>query len=262
MLILLTLFYSCFVTAANLKVPDIHYITSAPYHQKPDDEFNKYMIECHKKQVLETIKTAIPANIKAPSNDKNIKTAYLTFDDGPSKEITPLILDILQKYNVKATFFVLGGMVQNNGPILSREFNEGHSVGNHTYSHQYNYIYASPERLLGEINKTDDLIKAVFPDYKEKIFRFPGGSFDKSQKFKDSVTNAGYKYVDWNCLNGDAEGINIPAEKLFYRFKNTLQHNNPVIILMHDSSTKSTTVQALPQIIEYLKAQGFEFRTF
>jgi peptidoglycan-N-acetylglucosamine deacetylase len=235
--------------------------------------------ECHKSHSIELVRQFImntDASKPAPDNqkpnshvpeapilkqDKQNKIAYLTFDDGPSKNVTPLILDILKKYDVKATFFVLGGMVENNKTILSREFNEGHSVGNHTYSHKYDYLYSSPEHLLGEINECDKDIKTVLPGYNEKIFRFPGGSFGRDELYKDDVLKSGYKYFDWNCLTGDSDGINIPTQKLFEEFKSTSLNKNPLIILMHDSSTKETTPQSLPEIIEYLKSQGFIFKT-
>lgn len=107
----------------------------------------------------------------------NSKVAYLTFDDGPSQAVTPLILDVLKEENIKATFFVLGINVKNNPDILKRTYLEGHYIANHGYSHNYSKIYASKEKVLEEYNKTEKVIKKAIGnnDYSSYLFRFPGG---------------------------------------------------------------------------------------
>lgn len=202
-------------------------------------------------------------NPKAQVNSNNQeKSAFLTFDDGPNGKITPQVLDILKKYDIKATFFVIGKSVENNKNILLREKEEGHVIGNHTYSHDYKYLYSSTSAFLQDLTKNDVLIRSVIGDYNNKLIRFPGGSFDKNKAaHRQAVTEAGYHYVDWNCLNGDAEALNVPVEKLIQNVKQTSQGKNRIVILMHDAAGKETTVQALPQIIEYLKAQGYNFKT-
>lgn len=190
------------------------------------------------------------------------KIAYLTFDDGPSATVTPKVLDVLKQYNIKATFFVVGIMVDENKELLIRTKNEGHAIGNHSYSHNYNHIYANINNFIGEINRNNELIKNVLNQKEDvKLIRFPGGSFgQKLEPYRKAIQEAGYCYVDWNCLNGDAEGIKIPPDRLLSRLKETAAGQEHLVILMHDAPGKETTVQALPSIIEYLKSQGYTFK--
>ncbi len=190
------------------------------------------------------------------------KTAYLTFDDGPTTNITPKVLDILKEKDVKATFFTLGKMVEANPEIAKREAAEGHVLANHSYSHDYKAIYASEETLVAEIKKTEELIlNTVGEEGYTRVFRFPGGSFEKRAELKDALLDIDYVYIDWNALNGDAEGQNVSVEKQMSNLRNTTKGMDDVVILMHDAATKQTTVEALPQIIDYLKQEGYTFKT-
>lgn len=111
-------------------------------------------------------------NIYSSSEGKRV---FLTFDDGPSKAITPLILDLLKQENIKATFFVLGNRVEHNPDILKRIFEEGHYIANHGYSHQYSSIYTSIQSVLDEYNRTEQCIKTALNnnEYNSRVFRFP-----------------------------------------------------------------------------------------
>ena len=136
------------------------------------------------------------------------KRVFLTFDDGPSKTVTPLILDLLKKEEVKATFFILGNNAKNNPDILKREFDEGHYVANHGYSHKYSEIYSSPEATLNEYNATEQAIKDALGNqsYSSRLFRFPGGSnggyYDNAkQNSKALLYENGVVHLDWNCLS-------------------------------------------------------------
>lgn len=188
------------------------------------------------------------------------KVVYLTFDDGPSRTVTPQILDVLKEQGVKATFFVLGNMVEQNPDILKRESNEGHAIANHSYSHNYNKLYSSTSNFLEDMKKNEDTIRKVLGEYKSKIIRFPGGSFGRTEYIK-AAKEAGYNSIDWNSLNGDAEAVYVTKEKLISRFIETSAGKNTLYVLMHDANGKETTVQALPEIIKYLKDNGYEFRT-
>jgi Predicted xylanase/chitin deacetylase len=188
------------------------------------------------------------------------KVAYLTFDDGPTPYITSNILDILKKNEIKATFFVIGKMAERNPELLKRELSEGHIVANHTYSHNYKYIYSSTDNFLQDLKKGDEVITSIIGEHNKTLIRFPGGSFGR-QAYKQAVEKSGYHYVDWNCLNGDAEVATGSVDRLISRFRETVQGQKELIILMHDATGKSTTVQALPEIIEYLKANGYVFKT-
>ena len=194
------------------------------------------------------------------------KVVYLTFDD-PSKSVTPLILDLLKQENIKATFFVLGARAKANPEILKREYLEGHYIANHGYSHIYGNIYSSPDAVLEEYNKTRDVIKEILgTDYDGHLFRFPGGSTGGKYKQikKDAKTildENNIAYIDWNSLSSDAAGAKT-KEAIIQNTIDTVGSKNSVVILMHDAGDKILTYEALPEIITYLKEQGYNFKNF
>ncbi len=192
---------------------------------------------------------------------KNMGKAYLTFDDGPSKVVTPQILEILKRYNIKATFFVVGKMVDTYPEILKKTHEAGHSIGNHSYSHSYNYIYKNTNNFMEEINATNQAIEnALGKPFKSDLLRFPGGSFDAYKKpFRELAEKEGYDVYDWNALNGDAEGKSLTKQQLIARLKETTKGKKKVIILMHDTDAKQTTADSLAEIIEYLISQNYYF---
>lgn len=194
-------------------------------------------------------------------NHANSKVAYLTFDDGPSRSVTPTILDILRKENVKATFFVIGKSIEKCPDLLIREKEEGHAIGNHTYSHDYNYLYSNTNNFMEDLAKNDRLIKSIIGTYNDKLIRFPAGSFGR-EVFVQAVVKEGYNYIDWNCLNGDAEGGRKTVDQLINKVKDTIKGQKALIILMHDAAYKESTAKALPVIIEYLKSQGYSFKIY
>lgn len=203
------------------------------------------------------------SSIKNVYNSDGHKIAYLTFDDGPSASTTPRILNTLDKYNVKATFFIIGDMAITNPNLVKMEANDGQSIGNHTYSHNYKKIYSNPNAFIGDINRCQAVLKSILGNnFNSRLVRFPGGSFGtRLEPFRKALKNAGYHYIDWNDLTGDAEGQNIPVDKLLSNLKKYTSGKDHVVILMHDAPDKVTTVQALPQAIEYLKTQGYSFGT-
>lgn len=193
------------------------------------------------------------------------KVCYLTFDDGPTKEVTPKVLDILAQYDVKATFFVLGKMLDSNRDIAKRAYDEGHLIANHSYYHQYEELYASADAFMAEIEKTHQLICEVTGDDAFKLIRFPGGGHNAGkygevkQQYKNVLKEKGFYFADWNCLNGDAETALRSVDGLIARVKETAIGKN-IVVLMHDAAAKTTTPDALGSIIEYLKGQGYVFR--
>jgi peptidoglycan/xylan/chitin deacetylase (PgdA/CDA1 family) len=197
------------------------------------------------------------------------KVAYLTFDDGPSTTVTPRILDVLKQYNVKATFFVIGKMAENNAFLVKRESSEGHVVANHTYSHNYDYIYADTKNLVDDFNKSEVLLKSILTEYNSKLVRFPGGAMGSAREaFRQATIKAGYHYIDWNALNNDSDARYIPkgtycapVSVLVNSIKETCAGKQKVVVLMHDAPAKTTTADALPQVIEYLISQGYVFKT-
>lgn len=196
------------------------------------------------------------------------KRVFLTFDDGPSKKVTIPILDLLKQEGIKANFFVLGSRVELYPQIVKRAYEEGHYIANHGYSHKYSQIYDSPNAVLEEYSKTNQAVKNAIGNsiYNTNIFRFPGGTVggkyhDLKAEAKALLEQNNIASVDWNALNGDAEGIK--TEKgLLNRVKETIQNKNSVVILMHDAADKIKTYNILPQVIEYLRQEGYEFKTF
>lgn len=196
--------------------------------------------------------------------DDDRKIAYLTFDDGPSKNSTPRILDILDKYDVKATFFILGRNADYYPDILKDVYKRGHAIGNHSYTHDYKKMYKDEVSFVKEIDMADAALKKhLGDDFETKLLRFPGGCFGKyKQELKNAILDKrGHVSYNWNCLNGDAEGRLFSREHLFNRFKATAGSQKKLVILMHDTDAKKTTPDALIDIIEYLKNNGYEFAT-
>lgn len=196
------------------------------------------------------------------------KRAFLTFDDGPS-EVTNQILDTLKQEKVKATFFVLGSNVKTLPNVVKRIYDEGHYIANHGYSHVYSKIYASPQTVLDEFNQCNDAVKEAIqvPEYNSHLFRFPGGLVGGKYATIKNEANELLKqnevmHVDWNSLTGDAETNNLSIEFELQRLRETSEGKNSLIILMHDAQAKKTTADALPNIIAYLKEQGYKFESF
>lgn len=205
--------------------------------------------------------------LKTVKRSDGVKTAYLTFDDGPTKSITPQALDILRRYNVKATFFMVGSLIESNPDMARRVYEEGHLLANHSYSHNYGDLYCSKDNFVNEIIKTDECIKQITGEENYfKVFRYPGGSYNagtwgaNKQEYKSVLGEIGYTYCDWNALNGDAEGGKKTPEQLLQGVMETTENREDVVILMHDAATKQSTIDALANVIEYLMSQGYEFR--
>lgn len=206
-----------------------------------------------------------------PDGANGKKVAYLTFDDGPSETVTPLILDILKEYNIKGTFFILGKEVDKNDKtkeILKRTVEEGHAIGNHTYGHNYNYLYPNGtvdvNNFMSDIEKTNESLKNILGnDFFTRAIRFPGGhdSWKGLKAIDDIISGKDYHQVDWNALSKDSEGNSKTASELVNEVIKTVKGREKAVILMHDNYGKEETAKALPAIIEYLKSEGYEFRT-
>ena len=199
---------------------------------------------------------------------EDAKVAYLTFDDGPSQTVTPQILDLLKQENIKVTFFVLGSRVKANPDLVKREYEEGHFIANHGYSHEYSQIYKSVDSVIDEYNKTEAQIQKAIgvENYNSHLFRFPGGSNGgKYAKLKSQAKEELHKhdisFIDWNALTSDAAGANT-KEKLIENLKETVKNKKSVVILMHDASNKILTYETLPDVIQYLKDEGYSFDNF
>lgn len=188
------------------------------------------------------------------------KVVYLTFDDGPSDRVTPKILDILKEEDVKATFFVIGCNAEIRPYLLKRQVEEGHAIGVHSYSHIYKEIYASPEKLLDDIDKCNDVIEAA-TGFRSNIYRFPGGSHKLDKSLIDAVVGQGFKFYDWNVSTRDAELFQPSADDLFRSTVAASKDKSEIILLGHDSTDRLTTVYALKSIIKFYKDRDYTFAT-
>lgn len=188
------------------------------------------------------------------------KVVYLTFDDGPS-ERTPELLEVLDCYGVKATFFVVGGESETCRQWMRDIVAAGHTIGVHSYTHSYTTIYHSVEAYLEDFAQEYHLIQdatGVAP----QIFRFPGGSINTYngstyQEIISEMTRRGFVYFDWNRQTGDAVQSSVPAQTLTANALDQLASMRRVILLAHDSARFTNVVEALPGIIEGYRAEGF-----
>lgn len=201
-------------------------------------------------------KTSASTNDVKPTE----KVVYLTFDDGPSGH-TQQILDTLDSYGIKATWFILG----NTGHIDSVKeiWERGHQIGLHSSEHDYDYIYANADNFVADINKIGSTVSEQV-GFMPTLIRFPGGSVNgynagRSDTFKQAAANQGWHYFDWNVSIGDSTQPPAPVEALVENIKREAEGCNSCCVLMHDSDFKPTTADALPQIIDYFKSQGYSF---
>jgi polysaccharide deacetylase family sporulation protein PdaB len=193
--------------------------------------------------------------IKNGSKEK--KVIALTFDDGPHPKYTSEILDILDEYDVKATFFVLGKFAEAYPDIIRRQWEEGHEIGNHTYSH-INIKKASKDNLQKEYKKTQEIVYSV-TNSKPKLFRPPYGSFD--EKTIDIVEKNNSVIVLWSYKQDSKDWSNPEVNKIVNTTLSNIENGD--IILFHDYIyyNESHTVEALKKIIPELKNRGYEFVT-
>ena len=197
-----------------------------------------------------------------PSGDAPTeKVVYLTFDDGPGR-YTQKLLDILEKYNVKATFFVTNQFPGYQG-MIAKEAAAGHTVAIHTYSHVWREVYSSEEGYFADLNKMNDIIEAQ-TGKRATILRFPGGSSNLVSNFNPgimtrltkAVTDMGYVYYDWNVSSGDAGGTTVTSV-VVSNVINGIKNHKVSVVLQHD--IKGYSVDAVEQIITWGLANGYTF---
>ena len=187
---------------------------------------------------------------------------YLTFDDGPRSGTTDIILNVLKEKGVKATFFVTSG-----GPddLIKRAYDEGHSIGLHTASHDYSVVYASIDSYFEDLKIVSDRVERVTGE-KSFLLRFPGGSSNTISKkytpgimsyLTKEVVSRGYRYYDWTIDSRDAEGGGYSADEIAKFVTSKLSHDKVNMVLMHD--IKVVTTEAIGKIIDYGKENGYTF---
>jgi peptidoglycan/xylan/chitin deacetylase (PgdA/CDA1 family) len=190
--------------------------------------------------------------------------AYITIDDGPSREVTPGILDLLQQEGIKATFFVLphDGMRD----LYRRIIDEGHEIGNHSYTHVYSKLYNSKDidAFKDDVQLAQGFILDNF-GYSTTSFRFPGGAMGRKSSIieprREFIEELGYRDFDWNVETGDSnpKKTDKSPEALAQRVLDNTRNREQLIVLMHDTKSKLTTLEALPLIIAGLREQGYSF---
>ncbi|MDF2878695.1 MAG: polysaccharide deacetylase [Clostridia bacterium] len=238
-----------------------HLETSSKDFTIKEEELQKQVIDLE--QRLQQIKRENPE--VEPVTEDNKKYAYLTFDDGPSKN-TPKILDFLKANHIKATFFVIGDASQT--ATYKRIVEEGHTLAVHTNTHKYSDIYKNVDSFMKDIERLDQLLEES-TGIKPNVMRFPGGSnntiakryagFDIMEQIIPKMKQQGFVYFDWNVDSGDASKSTQDKQVIVDSVLNGAKSKEQAIILMHDAAAKTTTVEALPEIVEGLRKQGFVF---
>ena len=208
-------------------------------------------------ELPETIET----DKQQETKDNGKKKVYLTFDDGPSTR-TEEILEILREYDVKATFFVVGKEDEYSMEMYKKIVEEGHTLGMHSYSHQYSVIYQSVDAFASDIDRLKKLLKTATGE-DVKLYRFPGGSSNLvskigMQEFIKYLNSEGITYFDWNVSSGDATSKELKAEALVQNVVQDVKIYKSSVVLMHDAADKPNTVESLPELIEELRAMDVE----
>ena len=184
---------------------------------------------------------------------------YLTFDDGPSSN-SDEILNILDDYNVKATFFVVGREDEHSLAVYKRIVDEGHTIAMHSYSHNYSALYSSLDTFQSDLERIQNLIYDT-TGVECDLYRFPGGSSnqvsnaDMSEYIK-YLNDQGIRYLDWNVASGDATSVAYSSDDLVENVMSDVVKYKTSVVLMHDADNKNATVEALPKLIEQLQGIG------
>ena len=255
---------------SEMKKADVQYSAElALKQQKKNEEKQNQIKEAEEKKQTKyaSLNNEELTKISNIYKHSDVKRVFLTFDDGPTKQVTPYILNLLKSENIKANFFVIGTKVEQNPELVKREYEEGHFIGNHGYSHKYSTIYSSVDSVLEEYNKNNNLIKKAIgnENYNSFIFRFPGGLVggpynDLKHEALQKLNENGIGNVDWNAQTNDADGAKT-KEAIMENFYKTVKDKTSVVLLMHDAADKILTYETLPEIIKYFKENGYQFQT-
>lgn len=198
------------------------------------------------------------------NGDATAKICYLTFDDGPSDN-TLDILRILEEKNAVATFFIQGNSAKID--LVKNIADQGNAIGLHTYSHDYAQLYANDNAYFADLAAVQNAVSSRI-GHTVDIVRFPGGTSNTvsrqysvgiMSRLSQSVPANGYQYFDWNLSGGDSSSPPPPATDIANNVLLNVGSMKRACVLMHDTTVKRTTVEALPSIIDGLRAQGYTF---
>lgn len=261
-IILLVLLSNSYIAQAYIVRKTMNSNTSVPAATIPENSgeptqaISDEPLTSENEQPSTTDADSTPADAPVPAG-----YVYLTLDDGPDPASTPLILDILDQYNISATFFVIGTQIEQYPDLLVEIDRRGHYVGNHTYNHKYREIYASNEAFVDSLRKNEELIHALIGK-RPQIVRDPGGLLTQYTHIKSYTEKHGYVVMDWGVDSFDSR-TPVPDSTTIAGnvYRQSLQgHLWPeMIILLHDTRRHRSTIQALPVIIESLLERGFSF---
>lgn len=261
-IILIPLAYSCY---SHYKIKKLNESISSLEQQLEKSEDNQKSLQEQLEQLekeLEEKEAELKKQAEATTDHPDRPNVYLTFDDGPSQN-TDLILDTLKKYNVRATFFCLAKEGEDNTARYQRIVQEGHTLGMHSYSHEYRTIYASLKAFKEDVTKISDFLYDA-TGVRSHYYRFPGGSSNTvsvvpMKKCIQYVNREGITYFDWNAQNDDATGITYTSSQLVTHATESVEKaGENVILLMHDEKTKTATAESLPKLIRTLKGKNYD----
>lgn len=210
--------------------------------------------------ILLFLNTIVNTHADESVQSENKKVIYLTFDDGPSGKITADVLDILKEENVPATFFLIGNQIKGQEKLIQRMYDEGHSLGLHSMTHEKGCLYCSNDSFLKEMLEVQDMINSII-NIKPDILRFPFGCNNNTYKISQSMVDLLHKnnlsIYDWNVDSGDGANPNSSPETIY---KHSISDKNNIFLLMHCGYQSKTSVKALPLIIKHYKEKNYEFR--
>lgn len=239
-------------------------VTNEPTSEPTSETILEEVTNSYSNESSDTLNNEI---IQKEEIQKKQSIICLTFDDGPSN-LTSGYLDVLAKKGVKATFFIVDYEIGSDmEKIIQREYNDGHTIGLHGTSHDYSIIYSSLDSLVKNFTTLQEKVYTSTGFY-SNIIRFPGGSSNTvSKKYCSSImseaakylTNSNFIYFDWNVDSKDAGGAYTSYE-IYQNVVKTLVPGRTNVVLMHDSSTKKNTLDALEQIIDYGLENGYTFQ--
>lgn len=222
--------------------------------------YTNQRLENYSKNIAMPVSQVLQQMADKKMDKQKPKLIFLTIDDGPSR-ITPKVLDVLRKYHVRATFFVIGSQISGNEAILRRIWDEGHAIANHSYAHKYS---GPSKHFLEEFIKTDRLlIKALMPRTEQfctGVIRIPGGSFGKPA-LRKAFTTGNYIGIDWNASGADTTKKCLAAKYIAANVKMWANKRQCLVVLDHDSAPKKSLPTALAWIIPNYQARGYQFGT-
>ena len=204
---------------------------------------------------------SIPVEVTSKKIKKKI---FLTFEDGPGGEVTEELLNVLLEYEAKATFFPVGYEAEANPELIQREMAEGHTIGVHTYSHDYSAIYQTTQDYIDDFDKAEKQILEL-TGMQPAYWRFPGGgetdlmSADMKETLLRQLHSRGYTEMDWNCSIGDSLGEEMTEDELVERAITAIDVAKVPVVLIHDASTNVNTPEVVRRIIEHYSAKGYKF---